>query len=979
MKPLKLEFAAFGSYPDRVEVDFTQLKDRGLFVISGDTGTGKTTVFDAMSFALFGEMPSKPAGDIRSHHADPSTETYAQFTFELGGSVYVARQTPMVEKLKRDGSGTTSVSRKASLRRIEGDQATVVADKTQAVDTYIKKLIGLTADQFKRVMVLPQGEVQQFLFDSSGNRETLLRRLFGGDVFEKITENLKQQSKAAADEVGVADIELNQLIGKAADEIAGARQVLELEPPAEGEQPDRTLVGDRLEALRGLAKTLETNAATSRTEANSALAKATQAEEEERRYDSAKQHRERLGSLDQQEASIHAAKAAADRSGLARPVVVAANDALSAAKNAEKAIADAESASGELREAVERAGLTLKDWTPVSVSTAITQASADLVRQQSVLTERDNAAEAASNAVAELNKWQEAVTQNKAAQTEIESDARDIDQQLGSLSDTPVDTSAIEAECVKLSAALQDIGERDALLTKLVIAEETEEAAGEVEAHTMLGYLQSEVPRMASQLRDGEPCLVCGSTEHPRPGVAENSGSVVSHDDVRDALEKLREARESRSAVEAEIAAVKATLGIHAESDSNDVAHLLKAAKRERGELETAIQERAALRKEHDGLTEKLAKLKNEKAELSGRAAGLRQDRDDAEKKLQIATGKAEGIDAAVLQLRQQAIADASTLLGPYEQADNHKTKSSALRAQADSLLTKTLDASIFATVDEARGALLTVEEEQEAFTAQSAHEEAKAGAVGALRELESQGIPDTRPDAQAIRTAADAAESEATELGKRNTQVQGHVKRATKALEEFDNLEAGSLALRERAEAAAEAHAVCHGSDDVNLLRWVLAQQLDQIVAVASVHFQQMSNGRYTIRRRDDGGGRGKKGLDLTIDDAHTGRSRVPSSLSGGERFQGSLALALALADVVSRSGLTSSHSPEALFIDEGFGTLDEAALDEVIDTLYGLQEQGRMVGVITHLATMKERLHPGIVVERRSDGRGSKLTVNP
>jgi exonuclease SbcC len=202
---------------------------------------------------------------------------------------------------------------------------------------------------------------------------------------------------------------------------------------------------------------------------------------------------------------------------------------------------------------------------------------------------------------------------------------------------------------------------------------------------------------------------------------------------------------------------------------------------------------------------------------------------------------------------------------------------------------------------------------------------------------------------------------------------------RAGDAIDKIDEVQRGSASLRERAEAARKAHAVCHGRNDVNLLRWVLGQQLDQVAAVASAHLRQMSSGRYGIRRNDEEGGLGAKGLDLRIDDAHTGRSREPRSLSGGEQFQASLALALGLADVVSRAGSARSHSPEALFIDEGFGSLDQSALDEAIGTLHGLQEQGRMVGVITHVEAMKERLHPGIVVERRPDGRGSELTVNP
>ena len=176
MKPLKVEFAAFGSYPGTVEVDFTALASRGLFVISGDTGTGKTTVFDAMSFALFGKMPLKPNDDIRSHHADASTKTYAQFTFEAGGAVYVARQTPTYERPSLRGGGTTIERRTVSLSRIDGDLVTTLATSVKDVAAYINDLIGLNAEQFQRVMVLPQGEVQRFLLDDSKDLAPSLRR-----------------------------------------------------------------------------------------------------------------------------------------------------------------------------------------------------------------------------------------------------------------------------------------------------------------------------------------------------------------------------------------------------------------------------------------------------------------------------------------------------------------------------------------------------------------------------------------------------------------------------------------------------------------------------------------------------------------------------------------------------------------------------------------------------------------------------------
>ena len=224
MKPLKIEFAAFGSYPGKVEVDFTALTSRGLFVISGDTGTGKTTVFDAMSFALFGKMPLKPNDDIRSHHADASMKTYAQFTFEAGGAVYVARQTPTYERPSLRGSGTTTERRTVSLSRIDGDLVTTLATSVRDVEDYINDLIGLNAEQFQRVMVLPQGEVQRFLLDDSKDREELLRRLFGGDVFAAITQELKELSRKADDDVGDVDEKITVQLGVAVQAITEAQE-----------------------------------------------------------------------------------------------------------------------------------------------------------------------------------------------------------------------------------------------------------------------------------------------------------------------------------------------------------------------------------------------------------------------------------------------------------------------------------------------------------------------------------------------------------------------------------------------------------------------------------------------------------------------------------------------------------------------------------------------------------------------------------
>jgi exonuclease SbcC len=197
-----------------------------------------------------------------------------------------------------------------------------------------------------------------------------------------------------------------------------------------------------------------------------------------------------------------------------------------------------------------------------------------------------------------------------------------------------------------------------------------------------------------------------------------------------------------------------------------------------------------------------------------------------------------------------------------------------------------------------------------------------------------------------------------------------------------YDRVGASSEDLRRRAHLTDRAQLVCRGQvgSKVSLSRWVLGRELDRVVAAASVHLAQMTSGRYTLRRVvEASGGRSAQGLELEVLDAHTGRPRSPRTLSGGEQFQASLALALGLADVVSRGGTGSGRRIEALFVDEGFGSLDPRALDDAIETLHQLHASGRMVGAITHVEAMKERLHPGIVVTRLPDGKGSTLRVNP
>jgi len=342
----------------------------------------------------------------------------------------------------------------------------------------------------------------------------------------------------------------------------------------------------------------------------------------------------------------------------------------------------------------------------------------------------------------------------------------------------------------------------------------------------------------------------------------------------------------------------------------------------------------------------------------------------------------AAGIDPSTFSHRKERIDRIDRLVQPLDHLRDVVTTTATQATGAEETLHAALASTDFVDVDGARAVLMDPKSEAAAIRTLDEVRNRLTQNRAKLVTLEEQGIPDGRPDVDALRLAASSARRAATAATEQRQYAHGLRDAARRALVDHDRIGAESVDVRRRAEAARRAADVCNGrtASKVSLRRWVLGRELERVTAVASVHLAAMTGGRYSIRRMEEGGdGRSAKGLDLEIHDAHTGRPRRPNSLSGGEQFQASLALALGLADVVSHGGTASGRRIEALFIDEGFGSLDPRALDDAIETLHELHASGRMVGVITHVEAMKERLHPGIVVTRLDDGRGSTLTVNP
>jgi exonuclease SbcC len=335
-------------------------------------------------------------------------------------------------------------------------------------------------------------------------------------------------------------------------------------------------------------------------------------------------------------------------------------------------------------------------------------------------------------------------------------------------------------------------------------------------------------------------------------------------------------------------------------------------------------------------------------------------------------------LDPDDLARRGPALAAAGRAVDACRRAQDELAATGGAVAQAEAGLAAALAQSDFADLDEARAAAVPAPELHELEQRITTHDQAVAEVEGGLAALAEVDLPESRPDAESLET--EAAELRRLEVDERARveRLLEHGALAQKAIGEARRVEDKATGLRDACERTMRVARTCDGQGParVGLETWVLAGELERVTEAANVHLARMTNGRYQLRRTDDAGRRNKQaGLDLAVLDSHTGRARPPATLSGGEQFQASLALALGLADVVSRGGVGSGRRFEALFVDEGFGSLDPSALDQAVDALHQIHASGRMVGVITHVEAMKQQLPTGVEVRLRSDGRGSTL----
>lgn len=1015
MKPLSLAMQAFGAFADEQVVDFSALGDGAFFLIHGPTGSGKTTLLDAICFALYGQTSGgeRTGKLMRSDHAPPTRATRVTFDFVIGEEIYHVERSPEWERPKKNGTGTTRRASSAALwRRAAGEVTSgngeLICDGPSAVTAKVVELLGFQSEQFRQVVVLPQGEFRQVLSASSAQRQKILATLFQTQRFHEIEEGLKERSaalKSALQEVNNARDRILGQEGVASpneldtrlrareckrDELTAAQQTLRVRATAardalERARADQARLDERAEAWAALEHLLDQTQRVNAQRAElHAARKAAELESTERERDTRSREAER--------ATTRAAKAADDRD-VAEATKAAAENGLAAEEargdtraNARRELERLQELAAKV-EVLAEAERRLKSATGALKQSEQTLASrrADAARTDDLLRDKTQEAEQAALEAAKL----EALQQQSTLVRERTKRRESLDQANHELRNARA----------KLKELRHDAG----------AAQEAEAKAAESRDTVLGAWMAGQAARLASDLEDGIPCPVCGSESHPTP--AQAAESIPTDQQVSRAEAALKSARDKRQAadkernelsasigrLEAQSATLIEALGTDRDVPSSELGRRLQKLDEEVRAAERAYDVAASLRI----AVEDLQRVRDEAAQLvdreqirftevSGEAKaaeeGLARERREIppdlrtsvaiDRACQKANEVVEELEKA-LQESRETCAKARENLAEKRTAEREATSAAEIaEQQADAALRAFLDRlrrAGFETPAAYATAKRTKEQIEELDEASRRYDEDVKSARDRSSRAEAAAHGIAEPAVDDLAKAADQARADLDAAAQELGEVEERCRHLGKQVQALERLAEEAAANEKQYKVVGRLSEVATGRNapGITLERWVLGAMLDEVLEAASERLELMSRNRYVLGRsavREDQ--RRAGGLDLEVLDSHTGRARPVGTLSGGEGFLAALSLALGLADVVqARSG---GIRLDAVFIDEGFGNLDPESLDLAVRTLKELQVSGRLVGIISHVPELKESIDVRLEVV---PGRGGSV----
>ena len=973
MKLITLKFAGIGSFADQMVIDFERLGSAGLFLVEGPTGSGKSTILDAVVFALYGSVAGADSdiGRLDSHVRDRSQAPYVELVFECGGGRYRIRRTPRHQRDKKRGSGTTDDNGCVTLMQVRPDSQEI-SHRAREVGDWVVEHIGLTRSQFASTIVLAQGEFATFLDADTARRAQILEKVFGTEFYKDLEEQLAAMRKAALLQRKAAQTSVQEH----ADRCLGVLGLPPSEQPLASIDEEIARVRRDLAAARGRAEHAGVEVARAKVALASAEALVA-AQEHKREY--LRRQRELDAAADEVQ-QMRSALTAHDR---ARPVQPAASAWESAAERA------AEAAQGYEQASTAVAALEVEDVSAAAL-TACERAIGELA----------GAAEAEQRLpalLAHVPHLQQMLTDASERCSTLATRRAGISTQIAQaraqsvVADEPRDVlTGLTVASAAVASALLVWDEVDRLQADLVLAQVDAGEAASAQARALASVEQARrehsanhAAALAATLREGQPCLVCGAVEHPQPA---QPGTGAAPDLER--LEAGEEQTRARlTAATQRVQRIQACIEARLSGIDADRATLLQRRDEIDRELDGCRARVAAVqaaRRTVDRLQEESAELAQAGAgaELARQQAGndlqaVRQQCDELTEQVDRARMSFPSVGDRVVALQRQATAIRDLLT-----ANSALTHARASQEEARLTLTALLDQVGLPDLPTAQAAILPPAREQQLRAVVEEHHrlvaETSAG-LAQLREVDPDVVVDLSSLVDDLATKTHAHTEVIAAMGSLAYRLEQAVPLRTALVEALDTLErrlqdtAGVIRMADLA--TANRSEVVHR---VRLSSFVLMRRFQSVVDAANDRLDAISEGRYQLVVEHGGlDNRGLAGLDLLVADQRTEQTRSTRSLSGGERFYVALALALGLADVVrSESGGIELGT---LFIDEGFGSLDERTLDEVMDMLEQVRAgQDRIIGLVSHVDLLKRRIDPRISVRRDGQRPGvSRLEV--
>ena len=880
MIPEKLVISAWGPYKNKEEIDFTPFMQRGVFLITGATGAGKTTLFDAITYALYGNLSGsvREKTSVRSDFAESACPTFVELSMRHGGEQYRIFRNPEYTRPSKRGTGSLTVEKENAILYLPDNR---VLEGTRIVNEKLQEILSLDYRQFKQITMLAQGEFAKLLTADAKEKKEILRSIFDTDIYARFAALLRQRADTLQTKVKEERQILREVLSVLLEESAAKGEAESLQEMFHEDQINYTAVEENLKVL--LSQTGKEE-------------KALQKE---------------CGRLQEEKERLEGEKTGAERE----------NRDIGAFMDAERTLKKLEAQKDEIEEdriKLKRAGLAAN----------LKTLQQDRKQKEKTLKEKETGEakslkEHAAH-VAERETLQEFAKHREAWERYLE-----IDKQL-----TIVKEREAEAEKNYESALLQ----QEKAKTDYISASEAFFQKKDSFEQADLLYRNAVAGVAARMLVPGKPCPVCGSLEHPAP--AKEEPGLPSEEELKKLKGLADEADGRRGQAQEAAAQAKAKL--------NEREEQLQAAKEECRQLTKKEQEYRKLLQ-----TDEEAFFHAPHEEKEAYVAGKIKRMTELDTLLSSGEKQLAGLKEELVLCKKEA-------------------------SESSALFEKTLKKEGFSSEEEWETACLSENEQEDLSRRIRAYEQEWASADGVKKHLKDIAEGKELKDLTVLTEAAQNCGQLLKKTQEERTKVNVFLEKLKKAQEQFLKKRRSIEAAEEEYGYVASLARLARGENARRLEfeQYVLAGYFDEILRAANLRFYQMTGGRYEMRRvarAEDG--RSRDSLEIWIKDYYTGRERSVKTLSGGESFKASLSLALGMSDVIQAAN--GGIRVETLFLDEGFGALDAESLDQACETLMGLSKGSRLIGIISHVPELRERINDQIFINKTNTGSTVKAAA--